>query len=86
MTRREAIDHLIENPLLFKKSMKYVQDVLIPLLKNPGDEEEEELRLLELIELEEAKAAAALKELEEAQALSDNQKSLNPIIIQKEDL
>jgi hypothetical protein len=31
MTRREAIDHLIENPLLFKKSMKYVQDVLIPL-------------------------------------------------------
>jgi len=86
MTRREAIDHLIENPLLFKKGMKYVQDVFIPLLKNPGDEEEEELRLIELIELEEAKAAAALKDLEEAQALSDNQKSLNPIIIQKEDL
>ena len=55
MTRRNAIEHLIENPLLYKKSMKYVQDVFIPLLANPGEEENEmadltDDELLEIVE------------------------------------
>ena len=40
MTRRNAIEHLLENPILYKKSMKYVQDTFIPLLLNPGEEED----------------------------------------------